>query len=144
MAEKSATTEGSVSAHQAPEPLGNSRTADDVFQAPGVRWTNNGTCIRLVHVEHHLEARSKMNMMRPPSDRDRPRGIVDRSLQAQLGRQLRSIYQDVADEPVPDRFIELLKMLEDKETGQPRNRDQQTADPRADGDGTDKDEETSQ
>jgi Anti-sigma factor NepR len=43
------------------------------------------------------------------------RGMLDRSLQAQLGRQLRSIFADVASEPVPDRFVKLLEELEAKE-----------------------------
>jgi hypothetical protein len=43
------------------------------------------------------------------------RGMLDRSLQAQLGRQLRSIFSDVASEPVPDRFVKLLEELEAKE-----------------------------
>ena len=29
-----------------------------------------------------------------------------------VGRRLRSMYQKVADEPVPDRFLDLLKQLE--------------------------------
>ncbi len=44
-----------------------------------------------------------------------PRGMLDRSLQAQLGRQLRSIFSDIANEPVPDRFVKLLEALEAKE-----------------------------
>jgi hypothetical protein len=44
-----------------------------------------------------------------------PRGMLDRSLQAQLGRQLRSIFSDIASEPVPDRFVKLLEELEAKE-----------------------------
>jgi hypothetical protein len=40
-----------------------------------------------------------------------PRDMMDRSLQAQLGRQLRAIFSDVAQEPVPDRFIRLLEAL---------------------------------
>ncbi|MGE0848205.1 MAG: NepR family anti-sigma factor [Hyphomicrobiaceae bacterium] len=50
---------------------------------------------------------------RLPSPRySAPHGMLDRSLQAQLGRQLRAIYSDVAEEPVPDRFIRLLEELE--------------------------------
>jgi hypothetical protein len=43
------------------------------------------------------------------------RGMLDRSLQAQLGRQLRSIFSDIASEPVPARFVKLLEELEAKE-----------------------------
>jgi hypothetical protein len=56
-----------------------------------------------------------MDSQRPPHDRKPPRGMLDRSLQAQLGRQLRSIYSDIASEPVPERFVKLLEELEDRE-----------------------------
>jgi hypothetical protein len=53
---------------------------------------------------------------RQPSDLGRaPRGMLDRSLQAQLGRQLRAIFSDVAEEPVPERFVKLLEALEARE-----------------------------
>ncbi|HEX4765543.1 MAG TPA: NepR family anti-sigma factor [Lichenihabitans sp.] len=29
-----------------------------------------------------------------------------------MGRQLRAVYDDVARQPVPDRFLELMKKLE--------------------------------
>lgn len=44
-----------------------------------------------------------------------PRGMLDRTLQAQLGRQLRAIFSDIAEEPVPERFIKLLDALEARE-----------------------------
>jgi Anti-sigma factor NepR len=56
--------------------------------------------------------------MEPPRLSDlfkTPRGMLDRSLQAQLGRQLRAIFSDVAQEPVPDRFVKLLEALEARE-----------------------------
>ena len=43
------------------------------------------------------------------------RGMLDRSLQAQLGNLLRSVFSDVAEEPVPDRFVKLLEALADRE-----------------------------
>jgi hypothetical protein len=61
------------------------------------------------------ERQSTMDMQRPSHDRKAPRGMLDRSLQAQLGRQLRSIFSDIAGEPVPERFIKLLEELEAKE-----------------------------
>jgi Anti-sigma factor NepR len=56
-----------------------------------------------------------MDSQRPTHDRKPPRGMLDRSLQAQLGRQLRSIYSDIASEPVPERFVKLLEELEARE-----------------------------
>jgi hypothetical protein len=43
-------------------------------------------------------------------------GKVDRRIQGEIGKQLRAVYEDVVKEPVPDRFLELLKQLE-KSTG---------------------------
>jgi hypothetical protein len=61
------------------------------------------------------ERQSTMDTQRPSYDRKVPRGMLDRSLQARLGRQLRSIFSDIASEPVPERFIKLLEELEAKE-----------------------------
>src|SRR5262245_17090883 len=61
------------------------------------------------------ERQSTMDSQRPPHDRKAPRGMLDRSLQARLGRQLRSIYSDTANQPVPERFIKLLEELEARE-----------------------------
>jgi hypothetical protein len=61
------------------------------------------------------ERPSTMDSQRPTHDRKPPRGLLDRSLQAQLGRQLRSIYSDIASEPVPERFVKLLEELEARE-----------------------------
>jgi hypothetical protein len=52
---------------------------------------------------------------RRPSHEHATHGMLDRSLQAQLGRQLRAIFADVAEEPVPERFIKLLEALEARE-----------------------------
>ena len=43
------------------------------------------------------------------------RGMLDRSLQAQLGNLLRSVFSDVAEEPVPERFVKLVEALADRE-----------------------------
>jgi hypothetical protein len=41
--------------------------------------------------------------------------MVDRSMQAQLGQQLRALFDHVASEPLPDRLVTLLRDLESKE-----------------------------
>jgi hypothetical protein len=45
-----------------------------------------------------------------------PPGVVEAGLesgiQAHIGRQLRHIYDEVVNEPVPDRFVKLLAALE--------------------------------
>lgn len=42
-------------------------------------------------------------------------GMLDRTLQGQIGRMLRDVFSDVADEPVPERFVNLLEALAAKE-----------------------------
>jgi hypothetical protein len=60
----------------------------------------------------------------PPPDRcrhvsdrlsDRVPAMLDRTVQAQIGRLLRDVFADVAAEPVPERFITLLAQLETEE-----------------------------
>jgi hypothetical protein len=34
-----------------------------------------------------------------------------------IGRRLRSYYDQIVDQPIPDRFVDLLKQLEEKESG---------------------------
>lgn len=41
---------------------------------------------------------------------------LDNDLQAHIGRQLRAMYDTVVNQPVPDRFLELLNQL-DRTTG---------------------------
>lgn len=38
-------------------------------------------------------------------------------VQAYIGRQLRAVYDDVAKQPIPDRFLALMKQLEAKGAG---------------------------
>ena len=61
------------------------------------------------------EVAETMELRRPSDMHPTPRGMLDRSLQAQLGRQLRAVYSDIAEEPVPDRFVKLLEALEGRE-----------------------------
>ena len=63
----------------------------------------------------NAEVAETMELRRPSDMHHTPRGMLDRSLQAQLGRQLRAVYSDIAEEPVPDRFVKLLEALEDRE-----------------------------
>ena len=40
---------------------------------------------------------------------------LDPELQAHIGRHLKASYDDILSQDVPDRFVDLLKMLEAKE-----------------------------
>ncbi len=39
---------------------------------------------------------------------------LDPLLQAHIGRQLRALYDEIVQQPVPDRFVQLLEELERK------------------------------
>ena len=47
-------------------------------------------------------------------------GGLDRQIQAKIGQQLRSMYDDVVDQGVPDRFVELLKKLDGAQGATPK------------------------
>jgi hypothetical protein len=42
---------------------------------------------------------------------------IDPRVQSEIGKQLRAIYDDVINEPVPAKFMELLEQLERSTTG---------------------------
>lgn len=48
-------------------------------------------------------------------DRDKNRTI--RARQRAIGRELRRVYDDVAKEPVPEDFLDLLKKIDDSGEG---------------------------
>lgn len=39
---------------------------------------------------------------------------VSADMQQFIGRQLRAVFDDVAKQPIPDRFLELMKQLDNK------------------------------
>lgn len=74
------------------------------------------TRLRIVYDRDAQEGRRAMHSQPPSHGPDRPReGMLDRSLQAKIGRLLRDIFSDVAEEPVPKRFVELLAALAARE-----------------------------
>jgi hypothetical protein len=95
--------------------------ADDdkqLMQQAKSSGTTSQPQLRIVHSAGRAQALSPGNM--PPRDRtfqatERPPAMLDRSVQAQIGRLLRDVFAGVAQEPVPDRFITLLAELESKE-----------------------------
>ncbi|MGI8526553.1 MAG: NepR family anti-sigma factor [Pseudolabrys sp.] len=47
-----------------------------------------------------------------PNPRKKTNAKLTRDVQAKLGQQLRSIYDDVVSQGVPDRFAELINRLD--------------------------------
>ncbi|MDF2118973.1 NepR family anti-sigma factor [Roseiarcaceae bacterium H3SJ34-1] len=51
--------------------------------------------------------------MRVVDNRSVAKGQPQQSeIQVQIGRQLRTVYDDVLNQPIPDRFMELLQKLD--------------------------------
>jgi hypothetical protein len=55
----------------------------------------------------------------PEGDRQVDDRLLDRQIQAAIGRQLRMMYNDVASEPVPNKFLKLLDELASKPDDKP-------------------------
>ena len=47
---------------------------------------------------------------------------LDRNVQARIGDNLRAMYDDLLQQPVPDRFKDLLSQLENQKGGTERSR----------------------
>lgn len=54
---------------------------------------------------------------------DHPPPVLDDTLKAHLGRQLKTFYNSLLAEPLPDRFEQLLGQIEAKEQAQTRRDD---------------------
>ncbi len=57
---------------------------------------------------------------------------LDAALQGHIGRYLRHLYDDVVQQPVPDRFKQLLDELERKSAARPAAPGEATPSPKAD------------
>ena len=47
----------------------------------------------------------------------KPRGRLGRDVQNKIGQQLRAMYDDVVNDGVPDRFVEMLRKLDEQKNG---------------------------
>jgi anti-sigma factor NepR-like protein len=72
---------------------------------------------RHLYIVHSADAPKSPSIMKsPPMPRQgKSNGMLDRSVQVQIGRMLRDVFADVAEEPVPERFVMLLEALQAKE-----------------------------
>ena len=81
------------------------------------RSSNQALPSRHLYIVHSADAPGHPPLMerRPFAQLGRSQGMLDRSVQGQIGRMLRDVFADVAEDPVPDRFVKLLEALEAKE-----------------------------
>jgi hypothetical protein len=49
----------------------------------------------------------------------KPRGRLGRDVQNKIGQQLRAMYDDVVNDGVPDRFVEMLRKLDEEKNSSP-------------------------
>jgi hypothetical protein len=47
----------------------------------------------------------------------KPRGRLGRDVQNKIGQQLRAMYDDVVNAGVPDRFVDMLRKLDEQKNG---------------------------
>lgn len=60
------------------------------------------------------DSRDKKPKGQQPEDQGNGKGL-DGEAQKHIGRMLKATYEEIAHEPVPDKFLELLKQLEASE-----------------------------
>lgn len=51
------------------------------------------------------------------AEEDRPSGARDDAMQALIGKKLRTLYESVLAEPIPDKIVDLLVKLDDVPVG---------------------------
>jgi Anti-sigma factor NepR len=91
---------------------------DERLPAPAVPSASQKPSSRHLYIVHNADSPGHPPTMQhqPPAQRgSRSQGMIDRSVQGQIGRMLREVFADVAEDPVPDRFVKLLEALEAKE-----------------------------
>jgi Anti-sigma factor NepR len=57
--------------------------------------------------------------MQTETTQRKPRGRLGREVQNKIGQQLRAMYDDVVNSGVPDRFVEMLRKLDEQKNGDP-------------------------
>lgn len=58
-------------------------------------------------------------------DKDKPDKELNDFVSRKVGDKLRQVYSDIASEPVPDHFIDLINQLEKQKNKQQENGDKQ-------------------
>lgn len=91
-------------------------------------WNLNGGGIDLIvtpygNVDHYMSENGKKKSIDENEDSSvRQSGkSLDPTVQKHIGKQLRELYDGVLDEPIPDRFKELLDRLEESQELKKKN-----------------------
>jgi hypothetical protein len=62
------------------------------------------------------------NRKQDPSDPGRTRLAAGRDKEEWIGQQLRAVYDKTLNEPIPERFLELLKKIDEKDEKDPESK----------------------
>ncbi len=70
------------------------------------------------HDEHEQRERMKLSAARKldSNEPDRDPTILPSEKEKWIGRQLRQVYDKALNEPIPERFLDLLKQIDDKDS----------------------------
>jgi Anti-sigma factor NepR len=63
------------------------------------------------------EKPGRPGQMQTETTQRKPRGRLGRDVQNKIGQQLRAMYDDVVSDGVPDRFVDMLRKLDEQENG---------------------------
>ncbi|PWB83384.1 MAG: hypothetical protein C3F11_06890 [Methylocystaceae bacterium] len=99
--------------------------ADDGSSCPGVlqgqdEFSNDGLVV--LDARRRLARTESTDARRRSSRSKAARTAEPNDIGEQIGAQLRSLYDDVLKQPIPDRFLELLNKLETDNISPPRSR----------------------
>jgi hypothetical protein len=57
---------------------------------------------------------------RPPRPKPGLKSRSHKSLEADIGKTMRAMYNDLLEQPIPDRFVELLKQMDEAQENRSR------------------------
>ena len=108
---------GSVEQHPDPQP---GDAAQSALSQHSLAPELGSKHLRLIYRASEAESAPMTAQMISGNDRLRTpskgqRGLLDRTIQAQIGRMLRDLFSDAAEEPVPERLVRLLEALDGEE-----------------------------
>ena len=88
----------------------------ELFDPPGIYGTTSELCVTLL-MGWVVKDKSKMNEMSVPRSRRTDDGLGPNS---DIGAKLRAFYGAVQDQPIPDKFLDLLEKLDQVEQASKR------------------------
>jgi hypothetical protein len=89
----------------------------ELFDPAAIYGSTSEYSVTLVHGSRVVKDKSKMNEMSVPRARRTEDGLGPNS---DIGAKLRAFYGAVQDQPIPDKFLDLLEKLDEVEQASKR------------------------